>query len=253
MIATMHQTEHLPWLGFFHKLRQCEAAVLLDTVQFARRDFQNRNRIKGANGPIWLTVPVASKGSFEQDIEAVAIVNDRDWRRKCWSSMEHSYRRAPHFAEHRPFFEDLYGREWTRLVDLNVTIIRYLAGQLGIGTRLVLSSELGLRVAAAPRSRSPPVAPWARAPTCRAPSAASTWTRRGSPRTASRSATRTSGTPPTRSSSATSCRSSRPWTYSSTAGRGAAPSSTPRTPRRPRCRRPPRCRRTGVVMTKTCS
>ena len=145
MIATMHQPEHLPWLGFFHKLRQCEAAVLLDTVQFARRDFQNRNRIKGANGPIWLTVPVASKGSFEQDIEAVAIVDDRDWRRKCWSSMEHSYRRAPHFAEHRPFFEDLYAREWTRLVDLNVTIIRYLAGQLGIGTRLVLSSELGLR------------------------------------------------------------------------------------------------------------
>ena len=61
MIASMHQTEHLPWLGFFDKMRQCDVLVLLDTVQFARRDFQNRNRIKGANGPIWLTVPVASK------------------------------------------------------------------------------------------------------------------------------------------------------------------------------------------------
>ena len=146
MIATMHQPEHLPWLGFIDKLRQCEAAVLLDTVQFAKRDFQNRNRIKGANGPIWLTVPVATKGSYEQDIESVAIVNDQDWRRKCWSAMEHSYRRAPHFAVHRAFFEDLYRREWTRLVDLNVTIIRYLAEQFGLGTRLVLASELGLRV-----------------------------------------------------------------------------------------------------------
>ena len=145
MIATMHQAEHLPWLGFFDKMRQCDVLVLLDTVQFARRDFQNRNRIKGANGAIWLTVPVASKGNFDQAIEDVAIVNDQDWRRKCWNAIHHSYRNAPCFAEHRPFFEALYRREWTRLVDLNVTVIRHLAEQLGIGTRLVTSSELGIR------------------------------------------------------------------------------------------------------------
>jgi len=145
MIATMHQAEHLPWLGFFDKLRQCDVFVLLDTVQFARRDFQNRNRIKGANGPVWLTVPVASKGSFDQSIGEVAIVNDRDWRRKCWSAIEHSYRKAPHFTGHRAFFEELYRREWTRLLDLNLAVIRHLAEQLGIGTRLVLGSELGIR------------------------------------------------------------------------------------------------------------
>lgn len=145
MIASMHQTEHLPWLGFFDKMRQCDVLVLLDTVQFARRDFQNRNRIKGANGPIWLTVPVASKGNFEQLIEDVEIVNAQDWRRKSWSAIQHSYRNAPCFADQRPFFESLYQRDWTRLVDLNVAVIRHLAGQLGIGTRLVTSSELGIR------------------------------------------------------------------------------------------------------------
>jgi hypothetical protein len=141
----MHQPEHLPWLGFFDKLRRCDVLVLLDTVQFARRDFQNRNRIKGAQGAIWLTVPVASKGRVEQAIEDVEIVEDRAWRRKCWTAMQHSYGGAPHFADHRPFFEALYEREWTKLVDLNLAVIRYVAEQLGIGTRLVTASELGVR------------------------------------------------------------------------------------------------------------
>ena len=145
MIVTIHQPEHLPWLGFFDKMRQCDVLVLLDTVQFARRDFQNRNRIKGSDGAVWLTVPVASRGKYDQAIEDVEIVNDYDWRRKCWNAMQHSYGKALHFAEHRPFFEALYEREWTRLVDLNVAIIRHLAEQLGIGTSLVTSSELGIR------------------------------------------------------------------------------------------------------------
>ena len=126
MIATIHQPEHLPWLGFFDKMRQCDVLVLLDTVQFARRDFQNRNRIKSASGAIWLTVPVVSKGKVDQAIEDVEIVKDQGWRRKCWNAMHHNYRNATYFADHRPFFEELYEREWTRLVDLNVAGIRYL-------------------------------------------------------------------------------------------------------------------------------
>ena len=46
MIVTVHQPEHLPWLGFFDKMRQADVFVLLDTTQFAKDDFQNRNRIK---------------------------------------------------------------------------------------------------------------------------------------------------------------------------------------------------------------
>lgn len=142
----MHQPEHLPWLGFFDKMRRCDVLVLLDTVQFARRDFQNRNRIKGPGGAIWLTVPVTSKGKVDQSIEDVEICNDQNWRKKCWNAIHHNYAKAPYFSIHRAFFEELYAREWTRLVELNVAVIRYLAEQLGIGTRIVASSELDVRV-----------------------------------------------------------------------------------------------------------
>jgi len=145
MIVTIHQPEHLPWIGFFDKLRRADAMVLLDTTQFAKDDFQNRNRIKTEQGVAWLTVPVYKRGRSQQEILEVEICHDRKWPNRCWSLMEQGYRDAPHFALHRDFFRELYRTPWLRLVDLNVAIIRYLAEQLGTGARLILASELGIR------------------------------------------------------------------------------------------------------------
>lgn len=144
MIVTIHQPEHLPWLGFFDKMRQSDVFVLLDTVQFAKDDFQNRNRIKTRNGPVWLTAPVYKKGKSEQLIINIEICNDRNWRNRCWSLIYQNYKGAPYFADHRPFFEELYARKWSRLVDLNTLVIQYLAEQLGLETKLVTASELGV-------------------------------------------------------------------------------------------------------------
>lgn len=144
MLVTIHQPEHMPWLGFFDKLRQADLFVLLDTCQFAKDDFQNRNRIKARRGPAWLTIPVYKAGRSEQLISDVAICNDRDWGRQCMALLADSYGAAPHFAAHRPFFAELYGRTWTSLAELNIAIITYLAEQLGLGGRFARASELGI-------------------------------------------------------------------------------------------------------------
>jgi len=144
MIVTIHQPEHLPWLGFFDKMRQADMLVLLDTTQFAKNDFQNRNRIKTRSGSSWLTVPVFSKGASKQSITDVEICNDGKWGKRCWSLIYENYREAPYFARHKPFFEELYARKWSKLADLNVMIIQYLTEQLGLKTELVTASELGI-------------------------------------------------------------------------------------------------------------
>ena len=68
MIVTIHQPEHLPWLGFFNKADQADLLVLLDVVQYRKDYFQNRNRILNQHGPIWLTVPVRVAGGSEARI-----------------------------------------------------------------------------------------------------------------------------------------------------------------------------------------
>lgn len=146
MIVTIHQPEHLPWLGFIDKMRQADVFVLLDTTQFAKDDFQNRNRIKTRNGPTWLTVPVFKSGRSEQLIADVEICNQRNWRNRCWSLIVQSYKDAPHFEEYAPFFEDLYEQRWTELATLNEVIIAYLKDQFELGTELIKASDLGVYV-----------------------------------------------------------------------------------------------------------
>jgi hypothetical protein len=144
VVVTIHQPEHLPWLGFCHKAAQADLFVLLDVVQFRKNYFQNRNRILGPNGPMWVTVPVLLKGHTEKTIAEMEIHNGVPWAHKWWSSLEHSYGRQPHFRDYAAFFEGLTGQSWRYLADLNEAIIRFLLTSLEIGCPIVRASTLGV-------------------------------------------------------------------------------------------------------------
>jgi hypothetical protein len=147
MIVTIHQPEHLPWLGFFDKITQADCFVMLDHVQFRKNYFQNRNRIRSQDGSVWLSVPVRIKGRFGQPINQVEIDNSGNprWREKCWRTIVQAYGKATFFSQYAPFFERLYQTDWERLVDLNETIIQYLFDELGVRVRVIKSSTLPIQ------------------------------------------------------------------------------------------------------------
>jgi len=142
MIVTIHQPEHMPWLGFLDKIASADLFVVLDTVQFRKNYFQNRNRIRTDGGSAWLTVPV--RRPLLVPIAEVRIDFDDRRRRRYVNLLESSYRRAPYFEELWPAVHELLDVPGDLLVPLNLRIIRFLLEQLGIATPLVLASELGL-------------------------------------------------------------------------------------------------------------
>lgn len=142
MKVAIHQPQYLPWVGYFDKMDQADCFVILDDVQFKKNEWQNRNRIKAASGWQWLTVPVLHR--FPQRILEVEINNAEPWARKHLNALVVNYGAAPFFQAHRPFFEEVYHREWTRLADLNLAILDYLGKALGIQTEIVLASPLAL-------------------------------------------------------------------------------------------------------------
>ncbi|MFA6549188.1 MAG: WbqC family protein [Candidatus Margulisiibacteriota bacterium] len=144
MILAGHQPEYLPYIGFFNKLMLCDEFVLVDHIQFNKKSWQNRNRIRTAQGELLLTVPVLTKGCFDQPISEVMINNHDNWRRKNWQSILLNYHKAPFFKEHEPFFAELYSRDWDLLAQLNEALIKYLAKQLGIEKKMSRSSELNV-------------------------------------------------------------------------------------------------------------
>ena len=145
MIVSINQPAYLPWLGYFDRIAASDAHVVLDHVQFEKNSFVNRNRIRTATGQAWLTVPVLTAGRFGAlPIDELEIDEARDWRRKHWQTISQSYSRAPHFAAHAPFFDELYGRAWLRLLDLCTFSNSYLLRSLGIETELHSSRSLAV-------------------------------------------------------------------------------------------------------------
>ena len=143
MILSSHQPQYLPWLGYFDKINNSDCFVFLDTVQYKEREFQNRNKIRGGDGWIWLTVPVISKGQGRQNIADVKIDNSLDWRNKHWGSIKHCYGKTPFFNKYAGFFEDIYKTRWEKLMELNIHIIKHLLKELEIDTPLYYESEVG--------------------------------------------------------------------------------------------------------------
>lgn len=143
MIVAAHQPNFAPWLGFFDKARHADVLVLLDTVQFIKRGYQNRTRVKGPQGPQWLTVPVRSKGRYDQLTLDVEIDESTDWRRAHVRTLHGLFARAPHRDALLEVVESAYAQPvGPRLVDLNRVLISAVVERLDIATRLVWASEL---------------------------------------------------------------------------------------------------------------
>lgn len=132
MILTAHQPVYLPWLGLFHKIALADVFVSFDQVQYQPKDWNNRNRIKTPQGPIWLSVPVLRKGYLDKTISDLEINNTEPWGRKHWRSMKIAYAKSPHFLRYADFFEDTYERRWTSLVELNTYMLKWFLEILGI-------------------------------------------------------------------------------------------------------------------------
>jgi hypothetical protein len=140
MIAAIHQPQFIPWLGYFDKIDQSDVFIFLDNVQYKKNEYQNRNRIKTANGWQWLTVPVLYK--FPQKINEVKINNKIDWRKKHLHALITNYSRAKYFEKYYRFFEGLYLKEWELLSDISIEVTIKLAEFLGIKKRFLVSSRL---------------------------------------------------------------------------------------------------------------
>ncbi len=140
MKVAIHQPQYLPWLGHFAKLAAADCWIFLDTVQYEKNGWQNRNRIKTPRGAQWLTVPVKARlGTLIRD---VAIDASQPWQRKHCAALSVNYARAPYFARYFGDLERLLRRRWRLLADLNVEVTCFLAEALGLSRRMVRASEL---------------------------------------------------------------------------------------------------------------
>jgi hypothetical protein len=137
------QSSYIPWKGYFDLIRSVDHFVLFDDMQFTRRDWRSRNRIKTAQGLQWLSVPVEVKGKFHQRICDTRIANP-DWQGLHWRALHHAYARARYFERYRDAIETTYSTfaGEPSLSMVNRRLIEVLCPLLEIDTPISWSMDL---------------------------------------------------------------------------------------------------------------
>lgn len=142
-VVSIHQPAYLPWLGYFHKLMLSDVFVVLDTTQFEKNSFINRNKIRTAQGWTWLTIPLLTKGHLEKTIADMEWDPAVRWQRKHGETIRQAYSRAPYFDEQYPALQGFLDGA-TRFSTLLLDMLRYFAAQIGARARIVCASELAV-------------------------------------------------------------------------------------------------------------
>ncbi len=135
------QSNYIPWRGYFDLIASVDEFVLYDDAQFTKRDWRNRNKIKTVNGPMWLTVPVDTKGKFLQKIKDTRII-DPAWGQQHWKSLQTCYSKAGFFSEVRDLLEPIYrARKYDFLSELNRDLTLVILDYLKAETRVSSSMD----------------------------------------------------------------------------------------------------------------
>ena len=155
LTVAIHQPNYFPYLGYFHKIASCDVFIFLDDVQYVRRGYNNRNRIKAAQGVTWLSVPVEVKGKYHARINEIVPLWDRPWTQRHLRTLQHAYGSAPYFSDvmERIVLRVLERAERVRLnlAELNIALVQEVCSYLGIERPMRRSSEYGVETSSTRR------------------------------------------------------------------------------------------------------
>lgn len=140
-IAIMQPT-YLPWLGYLELMASCDLFIYFDDVQFVKKSWQQKNRIKSFSGELTLTVPVLTSGKRFQNINEAEINNTEAWKKKHLASIEVNYKKARFYDQYINEVRGIYAQNHTRLADLNEDFVDFFRRHFNIFTPCTLASEL---------------------------------------------------------------------------------------------------------------
>lgn len=138
------QSNYIPWKGYFDLINYVDHFIIYDDMQYTRRDWRNRNKIKTPDGSMWLTIPVDTKGKYHQKIRETAI-SDPKWKEKHWQTLVRNYSRSRCFYDYKELFEGLYlDCQETLLSQVNYRFMIAICEILQINTQISWSMNYEL-------------------------------------------------------------------------------------------------------------
>ena len=109
---------------------------------YQKQSYRNRCRIYAAGGVESLTLPVVHEGGTSSlPIREIRVDWSRDWLPRMERAIVSAYESSPYFEYYRDSLFDILESRPEKLFDLNVRLIHYFLGKIGISADIDFSTE----------------------------------------------------------------------------------------------------------------
>jgi hypothetical protein len=124
----------MPFPNIYWWLQAVEAeSVLFDVAEhFVKMSYRNRYYITGANGLIQLSVPLLQGRNQRTAMQYVQIDNKERWQVQHWRTIFSVYGRAPYYEYYAPSLEQIFHKNFDKLVAFNQATIDWAKEHTGI-------------------------------------------------------------------------------------------------------------------------
>ncbi|WP_175409046.1 WbqC family protein [Streptomyces sp. TRM64462] len=148
-LCAIHQPNLFPRLTTLAKLFAADTWIVLDDVQFTRRDYQHRSRLAALEAPEkirWLSIPTHLPQGRQTAIREALIVDPALARRRTQAMIRQEYRSSPHWPALQQALEPVWAAFDTgRTAAVAATSTRVLLDLLGWRGRVLTASLLPAR------------------------------------------------------------------------------------------------------------
>ncbi len=146
MRIAIHQPNFFPWIGYFHKIAQCDLFVFLDDVKLpGGSSWTNRVKIASGQTSKWVTAQVDSSTRKNIYINQV-VFKDSHWKQTAWNNIQVSYNKAEFWKEAKELFEPLLLNSSLNIAEYNIAAIQKISEKLSLETKnFVVASDLGVK------------------------------------------------------------------------------------------------------------
>lgn len=141
MIISINQPAYLPWLGYFNRIIKSDLHVVLDHVQFEKNSFTNRNKILLNKQVLWLTIPILTKGQFNNLNINTVKMDITNWRKKHWLSIKQAYSKSLFWSSFYEQLENIYIYKYDVLNEFLKSFLGFFLQYMEINTSIEYSSN----------------------------------------------------------------------------------------------------------------
>ena len=132
---------YFPPLAYTALIAHVDHFILADTFRYRSETFQNRSKLRNAQGGHWITIPLFGHPEGAP-IESVEIETGGRWREKHWRSFLYDYRSTMYFEYYEEPFRPFFEAEWASLADCVCRSVVLQAELMDLTTPITRASTL---------------------------------------------------------------------------------------------------------------